>query len=488
MRGAPRLAILLTAWFVACGQATEAPGSSRGEASSQAAPAAGVQPATPHEPATDATPAAPARLTGALAGRSCLLVVLDALQAAAIGCYGGDVEASSTIDALAAGGVRFTRAWSQASWTLPSTTSLLTGLYQETHGVAFGVGLEPIRLSDEATTLAELFGSAGYHTALWTENVFAGPDYGLDQGFDEVRGGRNGGVELVERAAAAISASTERPRFDYVHLRRPHSPFDAPAENLESFGVPGYSGSAAGTDEDITAHNRGERPLKGDDLSQHRALYLANLRQADAELRRLLAAVDFDETLVVLLSDHGEALGEHGLLGHNWRSYEEYVHIPFVLRQASLPAGLLLDAPVMTIDVLPTLADLFDLPAGRLPLQGRSLVPLLEGRGTPERPAVFSSSRVDNQGRQRLAVSDGQHKLIVTLPEGAAELFDLTADPGERHNLASDLPGVVERLRSLLAEWRGGQRARLAVPADQQLDAEALESLRRLGYIGDDDG
>lgn len=423
-----------------------------------------------------------------LAGQDCLVIVLDALHARALSCYGGPAGSSPRIDALAQQSVRFSECWSQASWTLPSTTSLFTGLYQETHGVQFSVGVENLRLADQAVTLAELFQRAGYRTSSFSENVFAGPDYGLDQGFIHFESGRLGGTEMARAIAAELGGPSDQPRFVYAHFRRPHTPFDAPETARAPFVDPQYAGHASGSDEDISDHNAGRVAMNAQDLAHHRALYSANVLQADRDVGLVLDALEASRTLVVLLSDHGEAHGEHGSLGHNWASYQEYVHVPLVLSHPALPRGQVWDVPVMSVDLLPTLAQLFQLDVAGLPLHGSSLAPLLLAGEPPARDAVFSSSRVDGEGRQCLAVREGRHKLIVTVPAGTTELFDLQEDPGETRDLSSQQPELVKRLKSRLVNWRSGQRPSLVVASEQQLDAEALETLRRMGYIGDDDG
>ena len=431
-------------------------------------------------------------LRGALAGQDCVVILLDALRADRLGCYGAEPSPSPALDALAARGVRMASAMSQASWTLPSTTSLFTGLYQETHGLYFGVGVEPLKLVDSAVTLAELFHEAGYATHMFTQNSFASDVYGLEQGFDEhqlVNYYAEDGDVVAQRVAELLAAPSARPRFVYVHLRRPHTPYDPPAEFLPEGVAPhdARKHPEAGTDAAIGAHNSGKRRFTPETHAQHAALYRANIRATDSHLAPLLEQLRGSDTLVVVLSDHGEAFGEHGRYGHNWLSYQEYVHIPWLMAHPALPAGRVVEEPVMTVDVLPTLAELFALDVGGLPLQGASLVALLDGGPAPRRAAVFSSSRVAGNGRQQLTAFDGRHKLLRQLPGGAEQLFDLAQDPGESSDVSAAEPELAARLSALLSDWVGGQRASFASESGE-LSAEALENLARLGYLGDDDG
>jgi arylsulfatase A-like enzyme len=418
---------------------------------------------------------------GLLAGQDCLVIVLDALHAARLGCYGHDRPTSPHIDALAASGLRFARARSNQSWTLPSTATLFTGLYQETHGLHFDLEFEEIRLADSVDTLAEQFRAAGYDTHFSNQNPFAGRRYGLDQGFDDyVDHYWTARDEMLEAAVAKLGAPADRPRFVYVHARQPHTPFDATDKHRALFTDPDYAGWATGSEKDLAAHNNRERPMQPDDMQRHADLYDATIHDVDEWLGRLLARIDRSRTLVVLLSDHGEAVGQHGKLGHNWHSFEEYVHIPLIFAHPALATGTR-DEPVSTVDVMPTLLELFDLPAPSQALQGRSFTALTVGRGnwTPE--PVFTTSRL-LKGRQDLAVVSGPWKYIRGEPGGRELLYDLAGDPGETRNVVAEQPEQTARLRALLLAWRSPQQRRY-IEASEGLDEETLQHLRELGYV-----
>jgi arylsulfatase A-like enzyme len=428
---------------------------------------------------SDAPPQVDARAP--LAGQNCLVVVMDALHSARLGCYGSPRDTSPTIDALAASGLRFENARSNAAWTLPSTTSLFTGLYQETHGLEFGKDVLPIRLDEKADTLAERFQRAGYETIYAGQNPFAGDAWGLEQGFEHYEYYRLWTDDMIEDLEARLSVPGERPRFTYVHLRRPHTPYDPSPEHIRPFLDPQYSGAVTGSDDDISRHNNRVATMDADDLRRHTDLYEGNIHQADAWLGRLLASVDRSSTLVVLLSDHGEALAEHGTLGHNWHTWEEYLRIPLILAHPSLAAGQVVDAPITTVDVAPTLADLFGLPDADQPQQGDSLAAALLGEADwPDRP-VFASSRVMNE-RQELTVVEGRWKYTRIEPAGVDRLFDLIDDPDERRDLSKQQPDLTARLRQAVLDWRTPQRRGYASPSPG-LDEETLERLRELGYL-----
>ncbi|GJM22534.1 MAG: N-acetylgalactosamine-6-sulfatase [Planctomycetota bacterium] len=436
----------------------------------------------------------PEGLRGALAGQDCVVILLDALRADALGSYGAEPSPSPALDRLASNGVRMSQAISQASWTLPSTTSLFTGLYQETHGLQFSVGIKPLKLVGAAVTLAELFADAGYATHSFTQNTFASDAYGLDQGFESfnmVNYFVDDGDAMARQVRELLDEPSERPRFVYAHFRRPHTPYDPPAEFLNDAVGAGQEidreAESLGTDARISQHNSGKLRFTPGEHARHLELYRANIRATDAHLADLLAGLQAAGTLVVVLSDHGEAFGEHERYGHNWLSYQEYVHIPWLMSHPELPRGAVFDEPVMTVDVLPTLAELFALEADSLAVHGSSLVPLLEGGAAPRRAAVFSSSRVAGNGRQQLTAFDGRYKLLRDLPGGREWLFDLQADPGELTDVTAEHAELAARLSALLTDWVSSQHASLASESGE-LSAESLENLRALGYLGDDVG
>ncbi len=417
-----------------------------------------------------------------LAGQDCVIILLDALHADQLGCYGGPRGVSPHLDRFAASGVRFRHVWSQASWTLPSTVSLFTGLYPETHGVSPPAGVAEVRLGDQAETMAERFAAAGYDTRCFTQNPWTGKAYGMSQGFEVFREVRTDGPSLAGVVLEDLERRDERPLFAYVHFRRPHTPFDAAPEHRRGLVAPEAYGELDGTDEGVEAFNRDPAAYSEADLAHHRALYHANIRHVDAAVGRLLDGLDRQRTLVVILSDHGEAVGQHGMLGHNWLSYEEYVHVPLLLQHPALPPGLVVDAPAMSIDVLPTLIGLMGLAPPPAPLPGRSLEGLMRGEASSSRP-IFSGSRVSKSGQRQVTVFDGRFKYIRRQPDGREWLFDLLADPAEVNDLSASRAADRQRLSQGLDAWLESQHNLGTAEWDVDLDPEVEARLRELGYL-----
>ncbi len=420
---------------------------------------------------------------GLLEGQDCLVIVLDALSADHLGCHGGHPEASPALDGLAADGVRFEHAWSQSSWTLASTASLMTGLYQETHAV---VDKDRV-LPEAAATLAEAFRDRGYECVGFSQNLFASPTYGMGQGFTRfeslvVDASVERDATMAAMVADALADPTSRPpRFVYAHFRRPHAPYDPPAETLALFETEPYVGTITGTPEDIRRHNSGRQRMTAADLTHLRALYDAGIRTVDDEVGRLLARIDTSRTLVVVLSDHGDAFAQHGYLGHNFTSYEEMVHVPFIVAHPSLSGGRVVESPVMSVDLVPTLSEYFGLGFDTDHLPGRSLVPELQGApGGPRQ--VFTSSRA-HRADQQFALFDGRFKLLVTPDRKQQMLFDLVEDPEETRDLTPTHGAEVQRLRAGLDRVLANQSPMQQASADD-LSPEQREAMEALGYFG----
>ena len=219
-----------------------------------------------------------------------------------------------------------------------------------------------------------------------------------------------------------------------------------------------------------------------------RERYRQEVEYVDGEVGRLLStlrSVTSGETLVILTSDHGEGLGEHGAPGHVNRLYEPQLRVPLVFSWPErLPTGVAIDQPVSHVDLLPTVIDLLNITDSRR-RSGRSLVPIMTGQPDPSGvDATIVSETFRPEARQdRKAIVAAGHKLISTPADEEEELYDLQLDPGERRDLAQDRREVTSRLRRLLYE-RMVEAGKLGtVPAESELTQEQIERLRSLGYL-----
>jgi Flp pilus assembly protein TadD len=341
--------------------------------------------------------------------------------------------------------------------TLPSHANLLSGRYPLEHGVRDNTGF---RLPEATPTFATLLHEYGFRTGAFVSAFPLDARFGLARGFDvyddRIGGGEwhasftmpeRSGARTVAEAVRWLGPPGGRQSFAFVHLYEPHFPYAPPEPFASRFRDAPYQGEVAAADA---------------------ALGLL--------LQPILNAGRAARTLVVLTSDHGEALGEHGELTHGVFAYEATLHVPLVLWAPGLLPPRVVDAPVRHVDVLPTVLDLLgvDPPPA---LDGRSVRPLLVGRTVEAQPSYFEAlSSSLNRGWAPLhgVAESGLKYIDLPIPE----LYDLRADPGETRNLVPSRPDDVGRLRGRLARLREGDKL-IARVAESQ---EAVERLRALGY------
>jgi len=478
-----------------------------------------------------------------------VIVALDTLRPDHLGCYGHERDTSPALDALAARSHLFEGAQSVAPWTAPAMISIMTSLYPDVHQVK-GFP-EPGRLGGGVDTLAEILDRRGYATAAFTEGGYAKGSFGLDQGFDLYPANpgdehsHTSNIDEGSRLAGNLDRfldwlaelEEEEPFFAFFQTYEVHSPLRAPEAYIQRF-VPDYDEAfeheavadvldawnrnrELGPDGarllqrhfvhcDLNAYGIQDRndlmqlaeilgaPLVHKEIARDadlvewvRALYDAEVRYLDDELARLFGALEengqADDTVVVVVSDHGEGLGAHGLLGHGGVLHSELLDVVFLLHVPGGPSPRRIDFPARLVDVAPTALELLDVDPGPNHFQGRSLVPLLAG---DELEPLPSFSHAVNRGVPRHSVLRGPWRLIVEDESGVDRLYHLERDPGELDDVAGAHPDVVAELRALLESQRIADaelRERIgATPEESELDSATLEELQRLGYVGED--
>lgn len=449
-----------------------------------------------------------------------LLISVDTLRADRIGAYGYRLDTTPHIDALAAGGAQFTDCTVAWPKTWPSIATLLTGLYPQRTGVT------QVRqhLAPELTTLAEIFAEAGYATAAVVANFNIGTVFGFDQGYarfveswqarwGELQGaasfGRQHAIDVKDYTNATIvtddalqlldHSGTDSPFFLWLHYIDPHGPYLPPERYQEFFGAdhaPAPAPAAAVLPRYQLQHDR-ESGAPITDLAHYRAQYDREIRYLDDEIGRLFAGLErrrLDKnTLVVLVADHGESLGEHGYyLEHGKLSYQVNAHVPLIVSQPGVISASRIDWPVGVIDVAPTLLELAGLaiPAA---LEGTSLAGLIRGESDARGPEhVFMGSGYQ-PARPQLTIRSGSWKLIdvgaladrLAMTGSRFELYDLSTDPDELHNLAAENPERVERLGDVLTRWYGDGFPHRPQPS-APLKPQEQQMLRQLGYLGEE--
>ncbi len=481
----------------------------------------------------------PASLRAPPGSPNLLLVVLDTVRWDALS-YEGKVKGTTPgVDSLVAGGVRFTHGYSNAMWTLPGHASLFTGLYPSVHGAHH----ENWNLTDTHPTLATLLRRAGWETTVFTGNPLLSSGTGLVKGFSLVHPSWRPSVFqtcFVMRLALAKASGKERdkgaqesarafdrwlkgrkepqrPFFAAVNLMDAHAPYhQVPEELSKRFLAPDVTSlRASKVSLGIFTQPLLGLPLPTDPRRDEiaRSLYYAGVATADAAVSQIIRSLQehdaFGNTLVVVTSDHGELLGEHGTYGHGFSTYDEVIRIPYLIHwPAKVAKDKVFSNPIQQVDLLPTVLGLLgrvDLIPPDLP--GRNFsgalqsgvemeeVPVIAEHFTPFLPNPRVSGDVMKGDlpyllARRRSVTYRNWKYSVD-SKGLETLFDLTADPGEVTNRIRESPEKAEPLRASLKDWidTGKGKAwdgREASPQEgnpNRLGPAAKERLRALGYI-----
>ncbi len=438
--------------------------------------------------------AALARARAALSGVSVVLVVLDAGGAKHFGCYGYPRRTTPEVDRLAAEGIVFARAHSPAPNTRVAMAALWTSQYPDENESGFNIRR---RLPAERLRLAQVLSARGVRTAGFIANAHAEPGLGYDAGFREYHRLYTGwGVAAAESFRPFLDrfvseAAAGGRFFLYVHYKEPHLPYDPPPPFGDMFLPPEARPLSPKRAWKFTRAAPTKPYPRPEEFPGLVALYDGNLAYGDREVGwlrgRLEAAGLLERTVVIVTADHGEALGEHGFVGHNDQVYEESVRIPLVMRfpRAARLDGRRVSELVDLVDLAPTVLDLLGLDGGentKRAFRGTSLLPVTLGA----RGRGFTVSR--NVGvLPAFAFRSGRYKLLLTpRPAGVpkSELYDLESDPDERLDLAPSDPLRAAFHRQEFLRWLIALRPdRAASETAAPLTPEARENLRALGYI-----
>lgn len=408
------------------------------------------------------------------------------------------------MDRLARAGIRFTRAIAPAPTTLPSHTSLMTGTWMQTHGAASN----GYRVPSENIMLAEVLRDAGWRTAAFVGGFPLARHSRFQQGFEAytyVRGERRdeSAAEVTDAAVAWLDERPDGSFFLFVHYWDVHWPYQPPApfdRRYRSDALP-ISGTKQDIERTRSALKRGQ-PDAAASSAALAALYAGEVSWVDSQLGRFVEALErrglLDRTLVILTSDHGEAMAEHRweYWNHGRTVHDAVVRVPLLFRLPGAERrGTVVDALVSGVDVMPTLLELLGLEVPDA-VEGTSFAARLRGeRPTQERTHAYSQATkphgarflkghaYPNAGKCR-AVWTSEWKLLHCPVWGRTELYDLRTDPHETRDLtASRDPSVVEtriRLHRELTEWTDSSGP---LRFGESVSPEAVEKLRALGYL-----
>jgi arylsulfatase A-like enzyme len=423
-----------------------------------------------------------------------VLISIDTLRRDHCSAYGYARDTTPSLSGFARQATSFDLAYSPTSTTGPTHASLFTGLYPIAHRVL----KNGLQLSKEHETLAEILKAEDYQTAAIVSSFVLDAKFGYAQGFayydddfefsqstispTQWEGHRVDGAfdrradYATDRAIGWLKnhRRSNQPFFLFVHYFDPHDPYTPPQPFADRFVPP-------------------NAPAKS--LKSYIGRYDDEIAFTDQQLGNLLDALKQmaleEQTLVVILSDHGEGLMNHGHMYHGVHIYEEAVRVPLLFRWPNrIPSGRVLSAPVGLISFTPTILDLVNIESDRRSFQSHSLAASLRGEtGLDPQQPIYLYRRYYKTGKigkiavkgDKFGIRTGPWKYIEGKEEKTKELFDLAADPKERRNLCGKFPEKATQLASQLAKWK--QRHGRKVFGQGTISKEDLERLKTLGYV-----
>lgn len=432
-----------------------------------------------------------------------LIFLIDTLRYDVFNTYVDDgVDQSPMLDAFAKDAFVFDAAYDTANWTKPSVATLLTGLYPSSHGTRMPID----HLPKDLLVLPEHLQAQGFLTTSFVGNAYITPAYGFGRGWTRhknyvkelpVYGRAN---YVVRDTINWIDANKDKDKrmFMYVHIIDPHAPYSADHKFRKFWEGPKYDGKIKPylTDRTMNYVQAGKYFVTDEDKRFVQSLYDAEVYFTDHHFEKLRQAlVDrglYDDTAILVLTDHGEEFWDHGRGGHGHSPYEELLHSPMFLRHpGSVPRGRRTPHPVSIVDMVPTLCEVLGVPSME-GAEGNSVTPLFGGASAP-RPQVALS-----QGQSRFMSLRASRYTLITY-ESKRKLFDVVADRTQQKDLIDEHPIGLAYTRALTGlilgapdkerwwdsdEGRASRPAAVAEPA--QVDDETRKQLEALGYIDHD--
>ena len=438
-----------------------------------------------------------------------ILILVDAMRADRLGPYGfTERNTTPNLDRFATGGVVFERAISQSGWTIPSVASLFSGVYPRTHGVLKFIDPKTHRdfsgdegslikmdaLSPDHDTVAEQFQRAGYETVAILKSDVVNAGRGYEQGFGyfhfvdrKPKDRLESGAHLTDAFIAWLEGrrGDPRPFFAYLHYMDPHISYIAP-EPFYSKYTSGISSELTGGYHETVPFRNGEQIPTDADVEKLLALYDSEIEYWDSQFGRLLGSIAglglSDNTIIAVTADHGEAFWEHEMLSHAGL-FQENIHVPMILGGAGVVPQRI-PQWVQMMDLAPTLVEMAGVPPGRHWV-ARSHSVAVRGQGSVLEQAVYCEF-----AGERTVIEPRGLKLIVG--HGELRLYDLEADPHERHNLsgvggaaissADDLDRLRAELNRIIADAEA-LASEFGEAQQIELSEEQIEALKALGYL-----
>ena len=424
-----------------------------------------------------------------------ILISVDSLRADHLSCYGYRRKTSPNVDLLANEGTLFTRALSVTSWTLPAHLSMLTSLTPEALGV-FGMhdGLDTQRI-----TLAEILRQNGYATAGFVSGPFLYSNYGYNQGFEyyddftiKFVSNKVAQSGITSPALTAVvqewlKKNHERRFFLFLHYWDVHYDYIPPSPYDKLFARR-YRGTVDGRNFNLNPQIK--KGMKQRDLAHVIALYDGEIAYTDFYIGKLISSLKrlnvFDNSLIIFTADHGDEFLEHGGKGHRRTLYHEVLRVPLIMKfpaAAGFPKGKTVDATASILDIMPTILSYLGLETPPVS-DGQELLSSLKGHRPNSNRNLFASLQQD-----LYAVQSGNLKFIANLKSFQNELYDLSNDPQEQHNLFREgNHDKIDEHERMLLNWLNKKRQKYqSLPRSpgntSEITEELQEQLRSLGYV-----
>ncbi|MEJ2720475.1 MAG: sulfatase-like hydrolase/transferase, partial [bacterium] len=436
-----------------------------------------------------------------------IFIVVDTLRPDALSCYSPQGTDTPNMDLLAEDGILFTDAISSGPWTLPGMASLLSGLSPAVHQTVDNNSALP----DSVRTLAEYMMRAGYSTAAIGSNIVLTDRRNFSQGFGEYHwfpvpaddASLGKGIlrrvfpsryrpdastsELTDIAIEWLTENRDRDFFLWLHYFDPHHPYSPPPEFLPRSQPPASMGPVFKSRKKIQS---GNLRLSAEEREWVHQLYLGEVRYVDANIGRLVDSLKnlhiYDESLVVLVSDHGEEFWDHGRFEHGHSLYDELLHVPLIVKLPFSSVTTRIETTVPTESVTPTILDLCHVAFDAQHMDSPPLSSLWSGDAEPVSfGSIFASGTLYYEEQEALYF--GNLKYVRQLVTDRDELYDRITDPAELNSLALADTAAVNRAKRILRERSSAAEELRAyygiVGAEAQYDDETIRRLKSLGYL-----
>jgi len=419
-----------------------------------------------------------------------ILILIDALRADSLGCYGYERETSPYLDAFAANNILFENARSQATCTFPSVNSMLTSRYPF-HFVKLFKERE-FGIPDDLPYLPEILKDNGFTTMAFSSSPIMrntpSRDFqvmGYGRGFDIFEEYEWKDASVINAAVRKRLRKISEPFFLFLHYMDPHDPYDPPEEFKQAFCTPYDDKDYIMRGDpnpilDLIKEETMDLNLTKRDIQHLKDLYDAEVAFVDREIGIFLdhlSDLDYlENSIIIICADHGEEFLEHKTVKHCMTVYEALVHVPLMMKIPSQGISGRRYALVENMDVVPTILDYSGIDQRGYDFQGTSLKPVID-----KDEAIHSHSFCAQYNWR--SVTDNRFKLIIQLNTGDIALYDIRDDPGEKINLVDLEAEKARELLRVLKEWISEEEAGLTQEQRIKLSEQAVERLRALGYF-----